>query len=574
VNDRKLGKYELINRLGRGGMAEVYKAYHANLDRYVAIKIMHNFLADDPGLRGRFEREAQNIARLKHPHIVQVYDFEFDARDDSYYMVMELIEGINLKEYMATLRIQSKPLLTLEALRIIRECASALDYAHKSGMIHRDVKPANLILDQMAGNRVVLTDFGISRLLTGTQHTVTGGLVGTPAYLSPEQGGGETGDERSDLYSLGVILYEMVTGELPYHSDTPLGLILRHMNDPIPSARKQNPSLPPQVESVIGKLMAKEPVDRYQTALELINDIKRLEKELQATEDTLILGPDQENIYNVDPNTPVFNPTKPKKRTVENRRSRTPFLVTGFILLIVVILGGYVAGARSGAFTAVGFLASDTPSPTMILTPTTDIALIIEDTPTATSTSTATATHTSTPTSTATATSTPTATNTPNPPTSTRTPTITTPTLNVAPSATFNLTATLSVEQTATTAACLFDYAIIEQSPADGEDGGFFPVNTDYERTITLLNTGTCDWERNTSLTFITGSGESFNAGPRVFIRAAVGSGHEVDVVFRGTLPSRGSLNPITGEWQLRTPGQIAIGEPFTIGVMVYDPGR
>jgi serine/threonine protein kinase len=486
-------------------------------------------------------------------------------------MVMELIEGINLKEYMATLRIQSKPLLTLEALRIIRECASALDYAHKSGMIHRDVKPANLILDQTAGNRVVLTDFGISRLLTGTQHTVTGGLVGTPAYLSPEQGGGETGDERSDLYSLGVILYEMVTGELPYNSDTPLGLILRHMNDPIPSARKQNPSLSPQAESVIGKLMAKDPVDRYQIALELINDIKRLEKELQATEDTLILGPDKENIYNVDPNTPVFDPTKPKKRVTENRRIKTSFLVTGFLLLIVVILGGYIAGARSGAFPAVGFLASDTPSPTPVLTPTTDIALIIEDTPTATSTSTATATHTSTPTTTAT--STPTATNTPNPPTSTRTPSIT-PTLVVVPSTTSNLTATSAVEQTATTAACLFDYAIIEQSPADGVDGGFFPVNTDYERTITLLNTGTCDWERNTSLTFITGSGESFNAGPRVFIREAVGSGHEVDVVFRGTLPSRGSLDPITGVWQLRTPGQIAIGEPFTIGVMVYDPGR
>jgi serine/threonine protein kinase len=571
VNDRKLGKYELIKRLGRGGMAEVYKAYHANLDRYVAIKIMHNFLADDPGLRGRFEREAQNIARLKHPHIVQVYDFEFDARDDSYYMVMELIEGINLKEYMATLRIQSKPLLTLEALRIIRECASALDYAHKSGMIHRDVKPANLILDQTAGNRVVLTDFGISRLLTGTQHTVTGGLVGTPAYLSPEQGGGETGDERSDLYSLGVILYEMVTGELPYNSDTPLGLILRHMNDPIPSARKQNPALPPQVESVIGKLMAKDPADRYQTALELINDIKRLEKELQATEDTLILGPDKENIYSIDPNTPVFDPTKPEKRVTENRRIKTSFLVTGFLLLIVVILGGYVAGARSGAFPAVGFLASDTPSPTPVLTPTTDIALIIEDTPTATSTSTATATHTSTPTATATSTST--ATSTPNPPTSTRTPSIT-PTLVVVPSTTSNLTATSAVEQTATTAACLFDYAIIEQSPADGVDGGFFPVNTDYERTITLLNTGACDWERNTSLTFITGSGESFNAGPRVFIREAVGSGHEVDVVFRGTLPARGSLDPITGVWQLRTPGQIAIGEPFTIGVMVYDPGQ
>src|SRR5215831_3399187 len=205
-------------------MAEVYKAYHASLDRYIAIKLLHPFLADDPDFKKRFEREAQNIARLKHPNIVQVYDFEYDAESESYYMVMEFIAGQTLKDYLTQLG--DERMSMGEVLRIMRSATEALSYAHARGMIHRDVKPANLMLD--SDGRVVLTDFGIAKIVTGIQFTASGGMVGTPAYMAPEQGLGEAGDERSDLYSLGVILFQMVTGKLPYEAETPLAVILKH----------------------------------------------------------------------------------------------------------------------------------------------------------------------------------------------------------------------------------------------------------------------------------------------------------------------------------------------------------
>ncbi|MDL1899386.1 serine/threonine protein kinase, partial [Anaerolineae bacterium CFX9] len=186
MESRKFGKYEVIDRLGRGGMAEVYRALHSQLNRYVAIKVLHPFLADDPEFKNRFANEAQNIARLKHQHIVQVYDFETDPETETYYMVMELVEGPTLKEVINRLAESGERLPLSEALRIIREAASALAYAHSQGMIHRDVKPANLMLDR--DNRVVLTDFGIAKIVTGVQFTASGGMVGTPAYMSPEQG--------------------------------------------------------------------------------------------------------------------------------------------------------------------------------------------------------------------------------------------------------------------------------------------------------------------------------------------------------------------------------------------------
>ena len=199
-------------------MAEVYRGYHAALDRYVAIKVLHAFLADDPEFKSRFEKEARNVARLKHPNIVQVYDFEYDPSDESYYMVMELIEGPTLKERLVELATRNERLSLEESLRIIHDAGLALAYAHQQGMIHRDVKPANLMLD--ADGRVVLTDFGIAKIVTGVQFTASGGMVGTPAYMAPEQGLGEAGDERSDIYSLGVILYQLLTGRLPFEAET------------------------------------------------------------------------------------------------------------------------------------------------------------------------------------------------------------------------------------------------------------------------------------------------------------------------------------------------------------------
>ena len=574
-------------------MAEVYKAYHANLNRYVAIKVLHAFLADDEEFARRFGQEAQNIARLKHPHIVQVYDYEFDEGSESYYMVMELIEGETLKDRLFRAEQKHKRMDLEEALRITREAASALAYAHKAGMIHRDVKPANLMLDHNDNDRVVLTDFGIAKIVTGSQFTVTGGLVGTPAYMSPEQGVGETGDERSDLYSLGVILFQMVTGSLPYDAETPLALILKHMNDPIPSLQDFVPSLPPIIDQIIQKLMAKEPDERYATAETLIEDIRQAEETLFQNEDdtpvNLTAIDLKQQAKNVDDG--IESPTIPfnnlgnknpgntttqtlipvsKKNSQQTANSRGMMWVLGLVFLIAILGGGYVVGASSGVFPALAFLASPTPTQTTEPTATSEPTFTATTEPTNTVEPTATdALPTDTPTATATTqpTDTPTLT-----PTDTVIPSDTPePSETPLPSATPNATTTLSAQRTATFAACTFDYAIIDQTPEDGEDGGFFTINSDYTRTITLFNSGTCPWERNTSLTFV--EGEDFNAGPRIFIREEVGVAEEVEVTFEGTLPSAGSVDPLLGYWQLRTPGQLPIGEPFAISIQVFDPG-
>lgn len=273
MQNRKIGKYEVIERLGRGGMAEVYRAYQASLDRYVAIKVLHAFLADDPEFKSRFEREAQNIAKLKHPNIVQVYDFDFDPDAESYYMVMELIDGSTLKDRLSSIMARGELLPIPEVIRIMRESASALAYAHSRNMIHRDVKPANLMLDH--DNRVVLTDFGIAKIVTGAQFTASGGMVGTPAFMAPEQGLGEAGDERSDLYSLGIIMFQMLTGQLPYDAETPLAIILKHLNTPTPIARDVNPNVPEELDRIVRKIISKEAGDRYQSANALIEDLDR-----------------------------------------------------------------------------------------------------------------------------------------------------------------------------------------------------------------------------------------------------------------------------------------------------------
>lgn len=597
--NRKLGKYEIIERLGRGGMAEVYRAYHASLDRYVAIKVLHSFLADDPEFKSRFEREAQHIARLKHAHIVQVYDFDFEPEDGSYYMVMEMIDGVTLKDRLTEINAKGETLPLEESLRIIRESASALSYAHRAGMIHRDVKPANLMLDKSENDRVVLTDFGIAKIVTGSQFTVTGGLIGTPAYMAPEQGVGETGDERSDLYALGVILYQMVTGELPYDADTPLALILKHVNEAIPSASMANSTLPSRIDDIIEKLMAKDLDSRYQTANEVIEDIEAFETDLvegnvpQTNEPPPIVVP----IRPLNPSSSIIDrptvrfrdydtPSKQANAKIntalkdqDEAASRWMLWLLTMMIAGIVLVGGYVVGANNGVFPAVAFLASATPTitPSATLTPT----VTPSETPTATETPTSTATETST------ATMTPSATDTLEPPTqvvviqATNSPTRTasatrTSTAIGSPTPTPNLTQTAAIERTETYQACRFDYAIISQDPEDGVEGGFVTINTAYQRTITLFNSGNCAWERNTSLTFV--EGEDFNAGPRIFIREAVDVGAEVDLIFEGTTPNRGQVEngtvvPISGTWQLRTPGQIDVGEPLTISVLVYDPG-
>lgn len=261
-----LGRYRLIERLGRGGMADVYKAYQPGLDRYVAVKVMHPHLADQPEFITRFEREARAVARLRHSNIIQVFDF--DVQDEWYFMVMEYVEGSHtLKELLSELNLCGEQLAWSQTLAIIAKVADALDYAHHQGMIHRDIKPSNILMPAL--DHPLLGDFGIARLAGLSGLTATSVSIGTPSYMSPEQGQGETATEQSDIYALGIVLYECLAGQPPYDADTPFSVILKHINAPLPLPRTVVPDLPEEVERIVMKSLAKNPADRYASAAKM-----------------------------------------------------------------------------------------------------------------------------------------------------------------------------------------------------------------------------------------------------------------------------------------------------------------
>ncbi|MCX6079190.1 MAG: protein kinase [Chloroflexi bacterium] len=260
-----IGKYRVLEALGRGGMARVYRAYHAQLDRFVAIKVLRSDLVEDKDLLARFQREARAIASLRHANIVQVFDF--DTQDDCYYMVMELLEGNSLRAKLNSYRTESQRMPLPEVLAIIHDVLNGLGFAHSQGIIHRDVKPANIMLTSRG--EAVITDFGIAQIVGSTQMTISGMLMGTLSYMAPEQGLQGACDQRSDLYSLGIVLYEMLTGYTPFDADTPLAILMKHLNDPLPLPRRIDPDLPQSLEQILLKVLAKNPSDRYQSAEEM-----------------------------------------------------------------------------------------------------------------------------------------------------------------------------------------------------------------------------------------------------------------------------------------------------------------
>jgi len=254
-----VGNYQIEERLGRGGMATVYRARQLNMHRDVAIKVMSAELAEDPQFIARFEREARVIASLEHPRILPVHDYGHEGA--LFYLVMRLVEGETLYD-----RMLAGPVSPADAARLVTQIAEALDYAHGRGVIHRDLKPNNILLDAL--DNVYMMDFGLAKLLAATSNlTETGMVLGTPAYMAPEQWRGEPVDARTDVYALGVMLYEMVCGQPPFESaDTPFTLMYKHLNELPQAPRTILPSLPPGVDAVILRALAKDPADRPPSA--------------------------------------------------------------------------------------------------------------------------------------------------------------------------------------------------------------------------------------------------------------------------------------------------------------------
>lgn len=259
LSGKTLGNYEIEERLGRGGMAEVYKAYHAKLDRFVTIKILHPHLIEGEDFLARFEREARAVAGLRHANIVQIHDFS--TENELYYMVMEYIDSGTLQEKLVAASKANDFIPIQQALSILRQIGLALDYAHQQDILHRDIKPSNILLD--SNGNAFLTDFGIARMMSATQFTATGALIGTPTYMSPEQGQGLDLDFASDIYSLGIVLYEMLTGKAPFASDTPLAVIHKHIHERLPRPSELRPDIPKSVENVIYKAVEKDRSERY-----------------------------------------------------------------------------------------------------------------------------------------------------------------------------------------------------------------------------------------------------------------------------------------------------------------------
>lgn len=265
INDR----YEIIKSIGEGGMANVYLARDVILDRRVAIKILRGDLANDEKFIRRFQREALSASSLSHPNIVEMYDVGED--NGNYYIVMEYVEGKTLKQYLK--KRANGRLTVTEAIDIMLQLTDGIAHAHDSYIIHRDLKPQNIMIQD--DGKIKITDFGISMALNSTQLTQTNSVMGSVHYLPPEQASGKGSTIKCDIYSMGILFYELLTGILPFKGENAVEIALKHMKEPLPSVRKQNPAVPQSVENIILKATAKNPKNRYNDVKEMHNDLKR-----------------------------------------------------------------------------------------------------------------------------------------------------------------------------------------------------------------------------------------------------------------------------------------------------------
>jgi serine/threonine protein kinase len=327
-----LGPYRIINQVGQGGMATVYKAYQPSMDRNVAIKVLPGQLASSTEFRQRFQQEARIIAKLEHPHILPVFDY--GESDGVTYFVMRYLDAGTLSEKM----VKGRPLPLGEIDHLFTQLAEALSYAHGFGIIHRDLKPSNALIDSH-GN-VFLTDFGIAKLLESASPrlTQTDAIMGTPAYISPEQARADKVDQRSDIYSLGIILYEMVTGRVPFVAETPLAVILKHVSDSLPPPSSIKSDVPEAIEKVVLKSLAKHPGDRFATVAEFLAAWKDALEEARS-------APRRTAAVSAPPEPPMDTPASSSYRTPAPgpKASTTPKATTGSAGWVTWAVGCLVA---------------------------------------------------------------------------------------------------------------------------------------------------------------------------------------------------------------------------------------
>ena len=330
-----LGRYRIVETLGRGGMATVFRAHDPSLDRSVAIKVLRSYEAPDPKFTARFTREAQTIANLRHPNILQVYDFGEDKGFS--YIVSELVTGGTLYD---KLRGRSLPLD--EVLRYIRPLADALDDAHSQGVIHRDIKPGNILLD--AEERPILADFGLARIVASTHLTRAQEALGTPEYMSPEQALGAEADHRSDLYAFGIVIYQMLLGATPFHADQIASTMMAHVHQPVPMPTVLNPGLEPRTEATLLKALAKDPNDRFQSAGQLIEALDpEGSPRLQAPESGVPLA----TTFVGEGQIPVAKPSDTPAATGRPRWLRLLEVAAGVAAVAIIVV--VVLAIRSGS---------------------------------------------------------------------------------------------------------------------------------------------------------------------------------------------------------------------------------
>ncbi|CAM3415104.1 serine/threonine protein kinase PrkC [Aeromicrobium ponti] len=346
------GRYKILDMIGGGGMANVYLAHDMILDRDVAVKVLRLDFAEDEEFIRRFHREAQSATSLAHPNIVNIYDV--GEEDSIYYIVMEYVDGQTLKQYIQ----QNSPVRIDEALEIMKQLTSAISHAHQNHIIHRDIKPHNILVDRH-GN-VKITDFGIAMALSATSITQTNSVLGSVHYLSPEQARGGMANRKSDIYSLGIVMFELLTGRLPFSGESAVSIALKHLQSETPSLKRWNPSIPQSVENIVLKATAKDPFHRYDTVDEMEEDIRtaldpeRLHEEKfmapidddatkaipVITDDRPYQNMDETLVHAKDPKAdtqPVAKQKQEKKKKKKKKKKKWPFILVSMFLTLIAL---------------------------------------------------------------------------------------------------------------------------------------------------------------------------------------------------------------------------------------------